>query len=77
MTKSKSGIITMPALARPKNMFICDANKNIECDGRFQPHCGVTCFCTTKAKYAKDPTHPLTHEEYYKEEGARIHLLGR
>ena len=77
MIKSKSGIVTMPALSKPKNMYICDANKNLRCEGRFQSHCGVTCFCTTKPEYAKDPTHPLTHEEYYKEEGARIHLLGR
>lgn len=60
----------------PKKMYICDPAKNIECDGRFQHHCGITCFCTTKLKYAKS-SHPLTHEEYYKEEGARMHLIGR
>lgn len=69
----------MPAtdnLMGPNKMYICDANKNWICKGRFQPHCGVTCFCTTNIKFAKDPNHPLTYAEYYKEEGARAHLLG-
>lgn len=57
--------------------YICDPRKNIKCDGRYQPHCGLDCFCTTNPKFSTDPTHPLTHEEYYKEEGARMHLIPR
>lgn len=66
----------IPNLAASKNMYICDPAKNVLCDGRFQPHCGKSCFCTVKKEYAKDPTHPLTHEEYYKEEGIRMRLIG-
>ena len=58
-----------------KKMYICDANKNLKCPGRFQPHCGIQCFCTTNPKYSKNPNHPLTHEEYHKEEGIRMRLI--
>ena len=65
----------MPGISRGKKFFICDPAKNRRCPGRLNPHCGVQCFCTTNPEFAKDPSHPLTHEEYYKEEGARMRLI--
>ena len=61
-------------LDKPSNFYICNPYKNIKCNGRFQPHCGVDCFCTTNPEYAMDPTHMLTYAEYYEEEGKRLKL---
>jgi len=65
----------LPPLAS-KKFYICDPNKNVKCAGRFQPHCGKQCFCTTNIEYSKDPK-PLTHAEYYIQEGMRIRLSGK
>ena len=61
---------------QPKNMFICDPNKNVGCKGRFQPHCTHQCFCTTNPLYSSNPEHKLTMAEYYKEQGIRLRLIG-
>ena len=62
-------------MSQSRKFYICDPSKNQKCGGRFLPHCGTQCFCTTNPEFAKDPSHPLTHEEYYKEEGIRMHLI--
>lgn len=64
------------AFGKGKKFYICDPKKNIKCKGRFQMHCGKQCFCTTNPLYSNDPEHPLTYEEYYKQEGIRMHLYG-
>ena len=61
----------MNPLEKPKNFYICDPNKNVQCSGRFQLHCGKQCFCTTNPLYSNNPNHQLTQEEYYKEQGIR------
>lgn len=59
-------------LDKPSNFYICDPYKNVKCDGRFKPHCGIDCFCTTKPEFAMDPAHMLTYAEYYEQEGQRL-----
>jgi len=55
-----------------KKFYICDPNKNTTCAGRFQPHCGVQCFCTTVPALSSDPEHALTTREYRKEQQMRM-----
>ena len=62
-------------MQQSKQFYICDPSKNRSCSGRFLPQCGTQCFCTTNPMFAKDSSHPLTHEEYYKEEGIRMRLI--
>ena len=64
-------------MSEGKSFYICDPKKNTTCPGRFQPHCGHQCFCTTVPALAKEPVHKLTHEEYHKEAKARMMLIGR
>ena len=63
-------------MEEPKSFYICDPKKNGTCAGRFQPHCGKQCFCTTNPLYSSDPEHKLSHKEYYKEQGIRMRLIG-
>lgn len=53
---------------KPKKLYICDPKKNRKCKGKDSRHCGKQCFCTTNKKFAKDPDHALTYEEYDKED---------
>ncbi len=54
-----------------QRFYICSPMKNVGCNGRFKPHCGIQCFCTTRPQNAVDPEHPLTYEQYYREAGKR------
>lgn len=58
-----------------KNLYICDPKKNKGCSGRFKDHCGIRCFCTTNPALSTDSEHPLTYEEYYRQQGKRRLLL--
>lgn len=63
------------AFGKGKKFYICDPQKNVKCSGRFQPHCGKQCFCTTNPLYSTNGKE-LTYKEYYSEEGMRMHLYG-
>lgn len=55
-----------------KSIYICDPEKFKVCSGRSDKcWCGVECFCTTHKQFAKEPKHPLSYEEYYKERDRR------
>lgn len=58
-------------------VWVCNPIKNKGCSGRFKPHCGIQCFCTTNPEYAIDPFHPLSRNEYHQIEANIKNSYGR
>ena len=50
-------------------VFVCDPDKNIECRNRGRiDWCGLECFCTQNADYAKQPVQIIENSDQYNEE---------